>query len=63
VKRPHSNAPTNASKTDWKRRDALSDADIDFSETPEVRAERFAHAALRKRVEPLRRERTGFRRQ
>jgi hypothetical protein len=63
VRRPHSNTRTNASKTDWKRRDALSAADIGFPGTAEVRAERFAHAALRKRVEPLRRQRTGFRRQ
>lgn len=36
------------SKTDWKRVDALSDEDLDLSETPEVSAEIFARATVRR---------------
>lgn len=36
------------SETDWKRVDALSDKDIDLTETPEVSAEMFARATVRR---------------
>ena len=36
------------SKTDWKKVDAMSDADIDLSELPEVSPEKFAKAIVRK---------------
>ncbi len=41
------------SKTDWKRVDALSDTDIDFSENPEVTPEMFARAMVRKGLKPM----------
>jgi uncharacterized protein (DUF4415 family) len=34
------------SKTDWKRIDALRDADIDFSEIPELGPDFFARAII-----------------
>lgn len=43
---------TKRSKTDWKRADALSDADIDFSDNPEVTPEMFARAMVRKGLNP-----------
>ena len=41
------------SKTDWKRVDALSDTDIDFSENPEGTPEMFARAIVRNGLEPM----------
>lgn len=40
-------AISNQSQTDWKRVDAMTDKDIDLSETPEVPAELFARAIVR----------------
>lgn len=37
-----------ASKTDWKRVDALSDSEIDLSDNPEVTPEMFAKAFVRR---------------
>ncbi len=37
-----------ASKTDWKRVDALRDDDIDLSDNPEVTPEMFAKAIVRR---------------
>jgi len=37
-----------ASKTDWKRVDALRDEDIDLSDNPEVTPEMFAKAIVRR---------------
>jgi len=34
------------SRTDWKRVDALKDEDIDFSDTPELGPDFFAHAII-----------------
>jgi uncharacterized protein (DUF4415 family) len=34
------------SRTDWKRVDALKDADIDFSDAPELGPDFFAHAII-----------------
>ena len=36
------------SRTDWKRVDAMSDAEIDFSDIPEQGPEFFRHAKLHK---------------
>lgn len=44
---------TRKSETDWKRIDAMTDADIDFSETPEVTPEMFARAILRRNFKPI----------
>jgi uncharacterized protein (DUF4415 family) len=37
-----------ASKTDWKRVDALRDEEIDLSDNPEVTVEMFAKAIVRR---------------
>lgn len=37
-----------ASKTDWKRVDALRDEEIDLSDNPEVTPEMFAKAIVRR---------------
>lgn len=39
---------SNRSQTDWRRLDAMSDEDIDFSDCPEVTPEMFANAVVRK---------------
>jgi uncharacterized protein (DUF4415 family) len=39
---------SNKSQTDWKRIDAQTDKDIDLSETPEISAEMFARAVVRR---------------
>ena len=44
------------SRTDWKRVDALKDAQIDFSDTPEVTPEMFARAVVRRGLKPLARK-------
>jgi len=38
---------TNESRTDWKRLAEMSDADIDFSDIPELDAEFFRNAKVR----------------
>jgi hypothetical protein len=35
------------SQTDWRRVNAMRDADIDFSDIPEITAEMAAHGVLR----------------
>lgn len=44
------------SQTDWKRVDALKDADIDLSEIPEVPVEMFARAVVRRGLKPVARK-------
>ena len=44
------------SQTDWKRVDALEDKDIDLSDTPEVPAEMFAQAIVRRGLKPVSRK-------
>jgi uncharacterized protein (DUF4415 family) len=44
------------SKPDWKRIDALKDKDIDFSDVPEVPAEMFAQAVVRRGLKPVARK-------
>ncbi len=41
------------SQTDWDRVDKLRDRDIDFSDNPEITAEMFAKAVLRKGLKPV----------
>lgn len=41
------------SQTDWKRVDALKDAQIDFSDTPQLTPEMFARAVVRRGLEPV----------
>jgi hypothetical protein len=38
----------NKSETDWARIDAMTDADIDLSDCPEVTSEMFAGAVVRR---------------
>ena len=40
-------------QTDWDRVDKLRDKDIDLSDSPEVTAEMFAKAVLRKGLKPV----------
>ena len=42
-----------ASRTDWRRVDALRDRDIDLSDTPEITPEMFARAIVRKGLKPV----------
>jgi uncharacterized protein (DUF4415 family) len=44
---------TRRSETDWERIDAMTDADIDFSEIPEFTPEMFASAVLRRNFKPI----------
>jgi uncharacterized protein (DUF4415 family) len=41
------------SQTDWDRVDKLRERDIDFSDNPEITAEMFAKAVLRKGLKPV----------
>jgi uncharacterized protein (DUF4415 family) len=40
-------------ETDLKRLDAMTDADIDFSDNPEVPAEMFARGIVRRGLKPI----------
>jgi uncharacterized protein (DUF4415 family) len=44
------------SQTDWKRVDAMTDEDIDLSETPEIPADMFAQAIVRRGLKPVARK-------
>lgn len=44
------------SQTDWERVDALEDKDIDLSDVPEVSAEMFARAIVRRGLKPVTRK-------
>jgi uncharacterized protein (DUF4415 family) len=44
------------SQTDWARVDALTDDDIDVSGMPEVSAEMFARAVVRRGLQPVTRK-------
>ncbi len=41
------------SQTNWARLDALKDADIDLSDTPEITPEMFARAVVRRGLKPV----------
>ncbi|MFN8472448.1 MAG: BrnA antitoxin family protein [Anaerolineae bacterium] len=43
---------TNESHTDFSRLDAMSDADIDLSDLPEITPEMFARATVRRGLKP-----------
>ena len=44
------------SQTDWKRVDALEDKDIDLTDAPEIPAEMFAQAIVRRGLKPVSRK-------
>lgn len=46
-------AGSKASRTDWKRVDALRDEDIDLSDSPEITPEMFARAVARRGLKPV----------
>jgi hypothetical protein len=46
------NLDTNRSGTDWKRLAAMADEEIDFSDCPEVTAEMWKRAIVRKGLVP-----------
>ena len=41
------------SETDWNRVDAMTDEEIDLTETPEVSPEMFARAVVRRGLKPV----------
>jgi uncharacterized protein (DUF4415 family) len=43
---------SNNSQTDWKRLDAMTDGDIDFSDIPELTPQAFAKAIVRRGLKP-----------
>ena len=47
------NSASNKSGTDFKRLDAMTDADIDFSDIPEVTPEMFAKGIVRRGLKPI----------
>lgn len=46
-------ATSRKSRTNWKRVDALSDQNIDFSDTPELTPETFAKVIVRRGLKPM----------
>ena len=52
MKRKNTSHKSQTDRTDWNRVDKLRDKDIDFSDNPEVTAEMFAKAVLRKGLKP-----------
>ena len=44
---------TSKFQSDWDRVDAMTDADIDFSDDPEITPEMFAKAVVRRGLKPL----------
>jgi len=47
------NSTSNKSGTDFKRLDAMTDAEIDFSDIPEVTPEMFAKGIVRRGLKPI----------
>ena len=47
------NSTSNKSGTDFKRLDAMTDTDIDFSDIPEVTPEMFAKGIVRRGLKPI----------
>jgi len=41
------------SRTDWARVKAMKDSEIDFSDSPELTPEAFAHTVVRKGLRPV----------
>jgi uncharacterized protein (DUF4415 family) len=52
MKKKNTSHKSQTDRTDWNRVDKLRDKDIDFSDNPEVTAEMFAKAVLRKGLKP-----------
>jgi hypothetical protein len=48
----NNNDTSKPSGTDWERLDAMTDAEIDRSDCPEVTPEMFARAIVRKGLQP-----------
>ena len=48
---------TNESRTDWKRLDAMENAAIELSDSPELTPEMFARAVVRRGLKPAPRKR------
>ena len=44
------------SQTDWERMEAMTDKDIDLSDTPELTPEMFARAVVRRGLKPVTRK-------
>jgi uncharacterized protein (DUF4415 family) len=53
MKKKNTSHKSQTDRTDWNRVDKLRDKDIDFSDNPEVTAEMFAKAVLRKGLKPV----------
>ena len=47
------NTTLKKSGTDWERLDAMADADIDFSDVPEITPEMFAKGVVRRGLKPI----------
>ena len=47
---------TKKSQTDWARLDALTDDDIDLTDSPEISPEMFAKAVVRRGLKPVNRK-------
>jgi hypothetical protein len=52
VSKMSKNDTSKPSGTDWARLDAMTDAEIDLSDCPEVTPEMFARAIVRKGLQP-----------
>jgi uncharacterized protein (DUF4415 family) len=53
MKKKNISHKSQADQTDWNRVNNLHDNDIDFSDNPEITAEMFAKAVLRKGLKPV----------
>jgi len=53
MKKKNTSHKSQTDRTDWNRVDKLRDKDLDFSDNPEVTAEMFAKAVLRKGLKPV----------
>lgn len=53
MKKASTSKKSQIGETDLKRIDAMTDADIDFSDSPEVTPEMFARAVLRRNFKPI----------
>jgi len=53
MKKKNISHKSHSDQSDWNRVDKLDDNDIDFSDNPEITAEMFAKAVLRKGLKPV----------
>lgn len=56
-RRENKRSTSKTSETNWQRLDALTDEEIDLSETPEISPEEFAKATVRKGLKPVKNKR------